>query len=355
MATRAVDPEKLDSFMGKMVGDMSACMTGALVITGARLGLYKALAEGGAATSAGLAERTGLSERYLREWLSAQAAAGYVEYDAGSGRFSICPEAAMALADEDSPAYVASAFELIAAGYIDEPKISEAFKTGKGFGWHEHHPCLFRGTERFFRPGYRANLVASWLPALDGLVAKLQKGAKVADIGCGAGASTIIMAAEFPKSHFTGFDYHGDSIKRAFEAAGEAGVSDNVDFKVAMAKELPLAGYDLVTAFDCLHDMGDPTGAARRVREALAPDGTFMLVEPFAHDTLAENLNPVGRMFYSASTLFCTPASLSQEVGTALGAQAGQKRLTEVLNEAGFTRVRRATETPFNLVIEARP
>ena len=354
MTTRALDPAKLDVFMGKMVGDMSTAMSGALVITGARLGLYKALNDGGAATSTEFAGRTGLNERYLREWLAAQAAAGFIDYDAETQRFEISPEAAMALADDESPAYVASAFELIAAAYIDEPRISEAFKTGAGVGWHEHHPCLSHGTERFFRPGYRANLCASWLPALDGVIAKLEAGASVADIGCGAGASTIIMAAAFPNSRFTGFDYHAPSVARAHDAAAEAGVGGNVGFEVAMAKELPLAGYDLVAAFDCLHDMGDPVGAAKRVHDALAPDGTFLLVEPFANDTLADNLNPVGRMFYAASTMFCTPASLSQEVGAALGAQAGEAKLTEVLREAGFTRVRRAAETPFNLVIEAR-
>jgi len=353
MATRALDPAKLDAFVGKMVGDMSAALSGALVITGARLGLYKAMAAAGPVTSAELAERAGCSERYVREWLAAQAASGLVDYD-GAARFELSPEAAMALADEDSPAYVASAYELIAAAYIDEPKVSAAFRTGAGVGWHEHHPCLFHGTERFFRPGYRAHLVASWLPALDGVVAKLRAGASVADIGCGAGASTIIMAQAFPNSRFSGFDYHAASIARAGEAAAEAGGVPNAAFEIGLAKDLPLDGYDLVAAFDCLHDMGDPAGAAKRVREALAPDGTFLLVEPFANDALADNLNPVGRMFYSASTMFCTPASLSQEVGTALGAQAGEARLTELLHAAGFSHVRRACETPFNLVIEAR-
>lgn len=350
-----LDPDKLHSFMGKMVGDMGAAIGGALVITGAKLGLYRALADMGPATSGELAERLGLSERYVREWLSAQAAAGYVDYDENGHRFSMSPEQKMALADEDSPVYVASAFELIAAGYIDEPRITEAFTTGGGVGWHEHHECLFRGTEKFFRPGYRANLVQAWLPALDGVVAKLEAGAEVADIGCGAGASTIIMAQAFPNSRFRGFDYHEKSILRAREAAREAGDPRNLDFEVAAARDAPGTRYDLVCCFDCLHDMGDPVGAARRVREILKDDGTFMIVEPIAGDRLADNLHPVGRMYYSASTLFCTPGSLAQEVGLALGAQAGEARLRDVLNQAGFSRACRAAETPFNMVIEARP
>lgn len=352
---RSLDPAKLEAFMGKMVGDMGAAMSGALVIVGAKLGLYKALAQGGAATPAELAERTGLFERYVREWLAAQAASGFVEHDAESGRFTMSPEQVMALADDSAPTYLADAFELIASTYIDEPKITEAFRTGKGVGWHEHHECLFRGTERFFRPGYRGNLVASWLPALEGVVAKLEMGARVADIGCGAGASTIIMAEAFPNSRFTGYDYHAPSIDRARQAAAEAGARGNVTFEVAAAKDLGARDLDLAACFDCLHDMGDPVGAARKVREALKPDGTFMLVEPFAKDELADNLTPVGRMFYSASTMICTPGSLAQEVGLGLGAQAGPRRLGEVLAQAGFTRVRNAVETPFNLVIEARP
>ncbi len=349
------DPARLEAFVGQMVSDLGAAMTGALVITGTKLGLYKALHEGGPATSAQLAARVDAAERYVREWLSAQAASGYVDYDAESGLFSLSPEQAMVFANEDSPVYLAPAYEVIASGYIDEHKVTDAFRTGAGVGWHEHHECLFRGTERFFRPGYRAHLVQDWLPALDGVVAKLEAGVKVADIGCGAGASAIVMAQAFPNSHFTGFDYHEASIARAREAAREAGSPANVEFAVASAKETPGQGYELVACFDCLHDMGDPVGAARRVREMLAPDGTFMIVEPFANDTLAENINPIGRLYYSASTMICTPGSLAQEVGLALGAQAGEARLTEVLREAGFTRVRRATETPFNLVIEARP
>ncbi len=353
--TTMADPARLEAFMGKMVGDMSAAMSGPLVMLGARLGLYRALSENGPCTSAELAERTGLYERYVREWLAAQAAAGFVDYDAEADRFAMNPEQVMALADEDSPVYVASAFELIASTYIDEPKIAAAFQTGRGVGWHEHHECLFRGTERFFRPGYRANLVDAWLPALDGVVDKLQRGARVADIGCGCGASTVIMAQAFPNSEFVGLDYHEASIERAREAAKEAGDPPNLRFEVASAKEAQGEGFDLVACFDCLHDMGDPVGAARHARAMLAPDGTFMLVEPNAGDTLADNLNPVGRMFYSASTMICTPGSLAQEVGLGLGAQAGEARLTAVLKEAGFTRVRRAAETPFNMVLEARP
>ncbi len=350
-----IDETKLHDFMGKMVNDMGAANGGALVILGERLGLYKALAEIGPATSAELAERTQLSERYEREWLSAQAAAGYVNYEPVTNRFYMAPEQIMALADEDSPVYVASAFQLTASLYLDEPKIAEAFKTGQGVGWHEHSQCLFCGVEQFFRTGYRAHLIQEWLPALDGVVERLQAGAKVADIGCGHGASTIIMAKAFPNSRFVGLDYHQASIERAREAARDEGGPANLSFEIASAKDSPGDGYDLVTVFDALHDMGDPVGAARRVREMLKPDGLFMIVEPFAGDSLADNLNPVGRMYYAASTMICTPGSLAQEVGLGLGAQAGPKRLTEVLNDAGFTRVRIATETPFNLIIEARP
>lgn len=355
MSALMPDPAKLEAFMHKMVGDLGAAMSGALVLVGARLGLYKALDEGGPATSAELAARTGLFERYVREWLSAQAASGYLDFDAESGRFSIGPEQAMALARADQPTYVADAYDVVAATYIDEPRITAAFRSGEGVGWHEHHECLFRGTERFFRPGYRANLVEAWLPALGDMVGRLRAGARVADVGCGAGAATILMAEAFPASRFFGYDYHAPSIERAREAAREAGSGDNLTFTVAPAADLPEGDFDLVACFDCLHDMGDPVGVARHVRERLKPDGAFLLVEPFAGDDLETNLNPVGRMFYSASTMFCTPCSRSQEVGLALGAQAGQARLTQVLNEAGFDHVRRAAETPFNLIIEARP
>lgn len=349
------DPQALEAFMGRMLGDMGAAVSGALVIVGDKLGLYRALSEKGPATSAELAEATGTAERYVREWLSAQAASDYVSYDKASGRFYLTPEQAMVFANEESPTFMAGGFELLAAVYRDEPKITEVFKTGRGLGWHEHDACLFRGTERFFRPGYNANLVTSWIPALAGVEQKLIEGAKVADVGCGHGASTILMAKAYPNSRFTGFDYHVPSIERARAAAKEAGVADRVTFEVASAKDFPGKDYDFVAIFDALHDMGDPVGASAHIRETLKPEGTWMLVEPFANDDLADNLNPIGRMFYSASTMICTPASLSQEVGLGLGAQAGEGRLRKVIEEAGFTRFRRATETPFNLVFEVRP
>ncbi|HWJ39141.1 MAG TPA: class I SAM-dependent methyltransferase [Sphingomicrobium sp.] len=349
------DPAKLEQFMHKMVGDMAAAMSGSLVITGVKLGLYAKLAQMGPSRSSQLADELNLDERYVREWLSAQAASGFVDYDPTTDRFSMNAEQMMALANEDSPVYVAPAFELIASGYIDEPMITSAFQSGAGVGWHEHHECLFRGCEKFFRPGYRANLVSAWLPALTGVLGKLEHGAKVADIGCGAGASTIIMAAAFPRSEFVGFDYHEKSIHRAREAAAESGYLPNLRFEVAKAKEAAGTGFDLVCCFDCLHDMGDPVGAAAHVLKMLKPDGTFMIVEPMAADKLSDNINPVGRMYYSASTMVCTPGSRAQEVGLALGAQAGEARLREVLESAGFSTVRRAAETPFNMVIEARP
>jgi SAM-dependent methyltransferase len=350
----ALDETKLNDFVGKMVGDMGAAMSAALIVIGDRLGLYRQLS-GGALSAAELAKRTGTSERYVREWLAAQAAAGYVTYDAEAERYALTPEQAMVFANEDSPVFMPGLAEIIAAMWRDEPKVTAAFKSGEGVGWHEHDTCLFRGTERFFRPGYAANLVGAWLPALDGVVEKLKRGAKVADVGCGHGASTLIMAKAFPNSRFIGFDYHAPSIARAAQAASEAGVADRVRFEAASAKAFPGSGYDLVACFDCLHDMGDPVGAARHVREALAADGTWLLVEPFAHDKLEDNLNPIGRIFYAASTMICTPASLSQEIGLGLGAQAGEGRLREVVMQGGFTRFRRATETPFNLVLEARP
>ena len=299
--------------------------------------------------------RPSLHERYVREWLSAQAASGYVDYDAEKDEFSLSPEQAMAFAEENSPIFFAGAFDIVQATYLDEPKVEEAFRTGKGVGWHDHSKCLFSGTERFFRPGYNANLVSSWIPALDGVEAKLEAGAKVADVGCGHGASAILMAKAYPKSEFFGFDYHAPSLERAKELAKEAGVADRVTFLKATAKDFPAKDYDLVAFFDCLHDMGDPVGAGKHVRESLAKDGVWMIVEPFAHDKLKDNLNPVGRVYYSASTFICTPASLSQEVALGLGAQAGERRLRQVATEAGFTRFRRATDTPFNMVLEARP
>jgi SAM-dependent methyltransferase len=351
----AVDPQRLEAFMNKMVGDMGVAVSGALVVLGDRLGLYKAMAAQGPMTSAELAAATGTSERYVREWLSAQAAADYVTFNADTQKFFLTPEQALVFANEDAPTFMAGGFEILQAMWRDEPKIEAAFQSGEGVGWHEHDAGLFRGTERFFRPGYNAHLVGEWLPALDGVSEKLAAGAQVADVGCGHGASTILMAQAFPNSRFVGFDYHPASIERARERAAEAGVADRARFEVAAAKDYPGAGYDLVCIFDALHDMGDPVGAARHIRETLKPDGSFMLVEPFAHDTLSENLNPIGRLFYSASTLLCTPASLSQEVGLGLGAQAGEARMRAVAEAAGFGRFRRAAETPFNLVFEVRP
>jgi SAM-dependent methyltransferase len=350
-----MDQAKLDEFVGKILNDMGAAATGAMVVIGDKLGLYKALAEGGPLTSAELAKRTGTAERYTREWLAAQAAAGYIQYQPETSTYAMTTEQALVLADDSSPAFMAGGFEVFASMFKDEPKISEAFKTGRGVGWHEHSPCLFRGTERFFRTGYAAHLVQEWLPALTGVREKLERGAKVADVGCGHGASSILMARAFPNSTVTGFDYHGPSVERARAAAREAGLEQRCRFEVADAKGYPGSNYDLVAFFDCLHDMGDPAGAAKHVRQSLAADGTWLIVEPYAGDAVEHNLNPVGRIYYAASTMVCVPASLSQDVGLALGAQAGEARLREVVMSGGFTRFRRATATPFNLVLEARP
>jgi SAM-dependent methyltransferase len=357
MSTPAQQPlneTKLHDFVMKSVGEMGAAMNAALIVIGDKLGLYKAMAGTGPMTSAELASKTGTTERYVREWLSAQAAGGLVTYDAASGRYTLPPEQAFALAEETSPVFLPGFFHVVAACMKDEPKISEAFRTGKGVGWHEHDAGLFAGTERFFRPNYRAHLVSEWIPALGNTEAKLKAGAKVADVGCGLGTSTILMAQAYPKSTFVGSDYHAGSIEMAREAAKKAGVADRVKFEIAKAKDYPGNGFELVAFFDCLHDMGDPEGAARHVLETLAPDGAWMIVEPFAHDKLEDNLNPIGRVFYAASTMLCTPASMSQEVGLALGAQAGEGRLAKILRSAGFSRVRRAAETPFNIVLEAR-
>jgi 2-polyprenyl-3-methyl-5-hydroxy-6-metoxy-1,4-benzoquinol methylase len=312
------------------------------------------MANAGPITSAELAERTGTAERYVREWLNAQAAGGFVNYDPATARYVLPPEQAMALADENSPAFVCGAFELATATIKAEPQIEKAFRSGAGFGWHEHDPGVFTGCERFFRPGYNANLVSSWLPALDGVEEKLRLGASVADVGCGLGASSRLMAEAYPRSRVTGFDYHRESIELAKQKAKAGGLSERLRFEVAPAHAFPGNGYDLVTMFDCLHDMGDPVGAARHVRQALAPDGTWLIVEPIAGDTVQDNLNPVGRAYYAFSTFLCTPSSLSQDVGLALGAQAGEKRIREVVTAAGFTRFRRVAETPFNAIYEAR-
>ena len=349
------DQAKLDEFVAKILNDMGAVATGAMVVIGDKLGLYKALAEGGPLAPGELAARTGTAERYVREWLAAQAAAGYVEYRPESGAYAMTAEQAMVLADDASPAFMAGGFEVLASMFKDEPKVSDAFQSGRGVWWHEHSPCLFRGTERFFRTGYAAHLVREWLPALAGVCEKLERGAKVADVGCGHGASSILMAKAYPNSRFTGFDYHGPSIERARAAAREAGVQGHCRFEVADARGYPGEGYDLVAFFDCLHDMGDPVGAARHVLQSLGDDGTWLIVEPYASDRVEGNLNPVGRIYYAASTMICVPASLSQDVGLALGAQAGEARLRQVVEAGGFTRFRRATATPFNLVLEARP
>jgi SAM-dependent methyltransferase len=353
--TPALDEEKVGAFVNLVVGELGATLNAALVVIGDELGLYRAMDGAGGITPGQLAERTGTSERYVREWLNAQAAGGYVDYDPSEKRYSLPPEHAVALVDEASPFFMPGAFQLMTASLRDEPKIREAFRSGAGVGWHEHNHGVFEGCERFFRPGYAAHLVSEWIPALDGVEDKLHAGAQVADVGCGLGASTILMAQAYPASTFVGFDYHDESIETARERAEAAGVADRVRFEVAPAAEFPGTGYDLVTAFDCLHDMGDPVGAARHVRASLAQDGTWLVVEPFAGDRVEDNLNPVGRVYYGASTLLCTPASLSQDVGLALGAQAGESRLRDVVTGGGFTRFRRAAETPFNLVLEARP
>jgi SAM-dependent methyltransferase len=349
-----MNEDKLMGLVHQAVGDFGSILTGALVVLGDRLDLYRHLADAGRPlTSAELATAAGCAERYVREWLNGQAASGYVTY--AGGRYALDEEQAIAFTDESSPACVIGGFQAMLAATRAIDRLTVVFRTGEGLGWHEHHDDLFRGTERFFRPGYAAHLTTSWIPALEGVEDKLRQGAKVADVGCGYGASTIIMARAFPDSTFAGFDYHAPSIEAARKAAAEAGVDDRVTFEVAPATEYPGTGYDLVGFFDCLHDMGDPAGAARHVLTSLASDGTWLIVEPFADDDTAGNLNPVGRLFYSVSTLVCTPASLSQEVGTALGAQAGETRLRDVATAAGFTRFRRAAETPFNLVLEARP
>jgi len=350
----AVDQSRLNELLGRFVNDFGATGFAATVVIGDKLGLYQALTAG-PATPAELADRSGAQPRLVAEWLAAQAASGYVSYDPDGERFSLSEEQAFALADEDGPMYLPGAFQVMVAAVKDEPKVTAAFRSGTGVGWHEHDPDLFAGTERFFRPGYAANLISAWIPALDGVQAKLEAGAQVADVGCGHGASTIIMAQAYPHSRFVGFDYHQPSIQRATEAAAKAGVADRCRFQVAAASDYPGAGYDLVAVFDALHDMGDPVGTAAHIYQTLAPDGTFLLVEPYAGDQLEDNLNPVGRAFYAASTLLCVPHSLTEEPGAALGAQAGERRLREVTTAAGFGRFRRAAETPFNLVFEARP
>jgi 2-polyprenyl-3-methyl-5-hydroxy-6-metoxy-1,4-benzoquinol methylase len=349
-----VDGDKLHQFVFQAVEEVGATLNTALVVMGDRLGLYRALADGGWLTSAELAASTATAERYVREWLGAQAAGGYVAYDPETHRYSLPPEQRVAMTDTESPAYLPGIFQIALGSVIDSPRIVEAARTGGGVGWHEHVHDVHEGCERFFRPSYNTNLVTEWLPALDGVVDKLQRGAVVADVGCGHGSSTVLMAQAFPGSMFVGFDYHEGSIETARARAEEAGVSDRVRFHVAAAAEYD-GIFDLVTMFDCLHDMGDPVGAARHVLGSLNRDGTWMIVEPNAGDQVQDNLNPVGRAYYGFSTLLCTPASLSQDVGLALGAQAGETKIRDVVEQAGFTRFNRVAETPFNLVFEARP
>lgn len=350
----SIDDGKLNALLGRMVAEFGAIASAPLVILGDRLGLYKAMAGAGPMTIDQLSEKSRLRMRYTQEWLNAQAASGFVDYDPGTQTYSLSPEAAMVLADDSSPAYMGGGFEILLAMYRDLEKVQKAFVSGTGLGWHEHDPSLYCGTERFFRAGYNANLEPSWIPALDGMTDRLRAGARVADVGCGFGASTIVLAKAYPNSTFVGYDYHEPSIASARARALEAGVADRVSFEIASAKNYPGRQFDLVAFFDSLHDMGDPIGAARHVRETLAADGIWMIVEPYANDRVEENLNPVGRIYYSASTMICTPCSLAQEVGLGLGAQAGERRIREVAAEGGFGRFRRVAETPFNLVFEAR-
>ena len=352
---RPLDPDKLMAFVFKAVDEVGATLNTALVVMGDALGYYRAMADGRPTTPAELAERTTTSEHYTREWLAAQAAGGYVTYDAASGRFTLPAEQAAALTDESSPAYLPGFFQIAHGTVRDAPELLAAARDGDGVGWHAHNTDVHIGCERFFRTMYNGHLVTEWLPALDGVVDKLTAGASVADVGCGHGASTILMARTYPKSTFVGSDYHRGSIEIARTRADQAGVGDRVSFEVAPASSFSGSDYDLVTMFDCLHDMGDPVGAARHVRQAIAPDGTWMIVEPMAGDRVEDNLNPIGRAFYGFSTLLCTPSSLSQEVGLALGTQAGPARIRDVATAGGFNRFRAAAATPFNNVLEARP
>ena len=353
-AVTQIDENKLHTFLMQVATDLAACSAGFMTNLGHKLGLYKAMAGAGPLTAAQVAARAGTAERYTREWLNSQAAGGYVTYRAQDETYQLPPEQALVLAAEDGPCFFPPALEVSASMWFDEARILDVFRSGKGFPWGEHSGRLFCGVAAFFRSGYTANLVPNWLPALDGVVDRLRKGIKVADVGCGHGHSTIIMAEAFPNSRFFGYDNHAESIAAARKNAEAAGVADRVSFQVASIKEMPDEQFDLVCFFDCLHDLGDPVGAARHVGKVLAPDGTVMLVEPFAHDRVEDNLNTVGRIYYSGSTTLCCAHSLSEEVGLALGAQAGQKRLAAVFREAGFAHFRRATETPFNMIFEAR-
>ena len=349
-----LNENKLHDLLGKVVVEMGAAANGPLITIGDKLGLYKSLSESGYMTSDELASKTNTSERYVREWMSAQACSGYIEYDSKSKKFFMTPEQSAVFGNDKSPVFMTGAFYAITSLYHDEPKILNAFKTGEGVSWGNHNKCLFCGTEKFFSPSYESNLISNWIPSMDGVTKKLGKGAKVADIGCGHAASTIIMAKAFPNSIFIGFDFHEESIQQAKLRAKEAGIS-NVSFEVSTAKNFHGNDYDFITFFDCLHDMGDPVGACAHAKNALKTDGTCMIVEPFSNGSLEENLNPVGRAFYAFSTMLCVPCSLNQEVGLALGAQAGEEKLKEVVTAGGFSHFKRTTETPFNLILEARP
>ncbi len=355
MTTAAIDEGKLNAFIGQMLSDLGGASSIAMVRLGDTLGLYRAIHANGPMTSTELAKAAKVDERYLREWLSHQAASNYLSYDPVTAKFAMPPEQAMVFANEESPVYMMGGFDLMAAMLDNQPKVQAAFKSGAGVAWGDQAGCMFCAVARFFRPGYHNNLVASWLPALDGVVKKLEAGARVADVGCGHGWSTVMMAKAFPKSQFYGYDFHPNSIRDATAHAREHGVTDNAHFVVGLAKDYSGKDFDLVTCFDCLHDMGDPAGAAAHIRQSLKPDGTWMIVEPMAGDTLQQNLNPVGRLFYAGSTMICLPTSRSQEVGAALGAQAGEAKLRETIQSGGFSKVRRATETPFNMILEARP
>ncbi|HSJ73603.1 MAG TPA: class I SAM-dependent methyltransferase [Miltoncostaeaceae bacterium] len=353
--TTTIDEARVERFAGLVVQEAGAALNTALVAIGDRLGLYRAMADGVPVTSAELADATGTHERYVREWLAAQAASGFVDYDAVAGRYALPTEHALVLADDTSPLALAGLFQAAAAAVESGDRVVERFRTGRGLGWGEHDHDLFRGTERVFGATYRSELVASWLPALDGAVERLERGIRVADVGCGHGVSTVLMAEAFPASSFVGYDLHAASIETARARAASFDVADRVRFREAGAADYPGEGYGLICFFDSLHDMGDPVAAARHARRALAPDGVLMVVEPLAGDAVEDNLNPVGRLYYGFSTLVCTPGSLSQPGRAALGTQAGEARLREVLAEGGFGSVRRAAETPFNLVLEARP
>jgi 2-polyprenyl-3-methyl-5-hydroxy-6-metoxy-1,4-benzoquinol methylase len=350
-----IDEARLEEFVNQVAGDFGAALHASTVVVGDKLGLYRTLAEIGPTNAAALAAAADCDRRLVQEWLDAQYVSGYCRYSAQTGTYWLSPEQALVLADQNSPAFLAGAMTIAASTAKDEEKVREAFKTGAGLGWHEHHHDLFHGTERLFKPGYVANLVSQWIPALDGVEARLQTGGTVADLGCGHGASTILLAQSFPNATVTGFDYHQGSIDVARKRAAEAGVADRARFEVASAQDFPGQGYDLVCIFDALHDMGDPLGAARHIRQALGQDGTWLLVEPMAGEAVDDNVNPMGRIFYAASTFICTPAAQSQTGGYALGSQVPEATLAQVATDAGFTRFRRATETPFNRVFEVRP